>query len=257
MRLLLASVLALSGVGWAGPPDLADRVSPVETVDIVHTWPHDPGAFTQGLVFHRGELLESTGQYGASTLRRVELRTGRVLQQVDLDRQYFAEGITVHRGRLYQLTWREHRCFVHDPVSLARQGALAYDGEAWGLTDDGDRLILSDGTGTLRFLYPASLAVQRTVTVLDGRRPVGGLNELEYVNGEIYANVLGERRLARIDPRDGAVLGWIDLTEVVAAVDAPDEDAVLNGIAYDAAGDRLFVTGKRWPSLFEVRVAGG
>jgi glutamine cyclotransferase len=220
----------------------------------VHARPHEPGAFTEGLVFDGANILESAGQYGESTLRRVDLRSGRVLQKVDLGREYAAEGIAVLRGRLYQLTWREHACLVYDASDFTPRPTLSYAGEAWGLTGDGTSLILSDGTAELRFLDPQTLEVERSIAVLDGDRPVPGLNELEYVEGELYANVLNDRRIARIDPRTGAVLGWIDLTDLVAGVPVTDEDAVLNGIAYDQAANRLFVTGKRWPSLFEIRI---
>jgi glutamine cyclotransferase len=250
---MLATAMLVCGLPVSAPgagfPDV-----PVSSVEVVHRWPHDPGAFTEGLLVQDGSLLESTGQYGTSALRRVDLATGRVVDQVHLDRRYFAEGVTSLGGKVYQLTWQEHRCFVYDAASLAAEPGLTYAGEAWGLTDDGTALILSDGTAVLRFLDPATLAVQRTIEVVGGGRPVTGLNELEYVDGEIFANVLNDRRIARIDPVDGALLGWIDLSDLVASVKVTDEDAVLNGIAYDARTGRLYVTGKRWPDLFEIRV---
>lgn len=253
--MLLASVVLLSGVGApVAPAVAAGREAPVHDVEVVGRWPHDPGAFTQGLLVDGDDVLESSGQYGASTLRRSDLRTGAVHRQVDLGDEYFAEGIAVLRGTLYQLTWREGRCFVRDSSTLAAKTELTYAGEAWGLTHDTRRLILSDGTHRLRFLDPATLGLERTISVLDGGRPVSGLNELEFVNGQIFANVLNERRIARIDPTDGTVVGWLDLTDLVGTVDVSEEDAVLNGIAYDEATDRLFVTGKRWPTLFEIRV---
>ncbi|MBA3744837.1 MAG: glutaminyl-peptide cyclotransferase [Sporichthya sp.] len=232
----------------------ARQVTPVDTYEVVHTWPHDRKAFTEGLLFHDGDLWESSGQYGESTLRRVDLQTGRVLKERFLGREYFAEGVALLRGKLYQLTWQEHQCFVYDPTNLSVESALSYEGEGWGLTHNGTNLIRSDGTNKLRFLDPRTFEVKRTISVLDGDRPVLGVNELEYVRGEIYANVLPDRRIARIDPRDGALLGWIDLTDLVATVKVSDEDAVLNGMAYDEAGDRLFVTGKRWPTVFEIRI---
>jgi glutamine cyclotransferase len=255
MRMLLASAVLLGGIGAPVAPSVAaQRDVPVQTVEVVERWPHDPAAFTQGLLVDDGDILESSGQYGSSTLRRVDLRTGTVRRQLDLGEEYFAEGIALLRGTLYQLTWREGRCLLYDPTSFTPRGVLAYDGEAWGLTHDTQHLILSDGTHQLRFLDPATLGVERTISVLDRGRPVPGLNELEYVNGQIFANVLNERRIARIDPHDGALLGWLDLTDLVTTVDVSDEDAVLNGIAYDDATDRLFVTGKRWPTLFEIRI---
>ena len=252
---LVAGVVVSATLSAGGNATAAARSdAPVQRVEVVNAWPHDRAAFTEGLLFYDGDLLESTGQYGESTLRRVDLRTGKVRQEVDLDRRYFAEGIALLRGRLYQLTWQERRCFVYDPSSLAAETVVPYGGEGWGLTQDGQSLIVSDGTNVLRFLDPQTFEVSRTIRVLDGDRPLVALNELEYVKGEIYANVLFDRRIARIDPRDGALLGWIDLTDILPADEVSDEDAVLNGIAYDELGDRLFVTGKRWPKLFEIRV---
>lgn len=253
MRAMLATAMLVFGVP-VGAPGPASQDVPVSSVEVVHRWPHDPGAFTEGLLVQDDRILESTGQYGTSALRRVDLTTGQVVDQVKLGRKYFAEGVTRLGGKVYQLTWQEHRCFVYDASSLAAEPALTYTGEAWGLTDDGVSLILSDGTDLLRFLDPATLAVRSTIEVLDRGRPVTGLNELEYVEGEIFANVLNDRKIARIDPRDGALLGWIDLADLVASVPVTDEDAVLNGIAYDARAKRLYVTGKRWPDLFEIRV---
>ncbi|HEV2762729.1 MAG TPA: glutaminyl-peptide cyclotransferase [Pyrinomonadaceae bacterium] len=239
----------------AGSPTAdAKRQVPVQRFEVVNTWPHDPRAFTQGLVFHEGALLESAGQYGESSLRRVELKTGRVLKRRDLPAKYFAEGLTLFRGKLYQLTWRENKGFICDPESLEVQGEFYFDGEGWGLTHDGESLILSDGTNQLRFLDPETFKVRRTVSVLDRGRPLRDINELEFVKGEIYANVWHTDKIARIDPRDGALLGWIDMTGLLPPAERGDEEAVLNGVAYDEAGDRLFVTGKLWPKLFEVRV---
>jgi glutamine cyclotransferase len=222
--------------------------------EVVNTFPHDPAAFTQGLVFHEGALLESTGQYGESSLRRVELKTGKVLEQVEVGEQFFAEGLTLLNGKLYQLTWQNKRGFVYDPQTFKKTGEFAYVGEGWGLTHDGDSLILSDGSDQLRFIDPNTFQVRRTVNVSDRGRPVEQLNELEYVKGEIYANVWHLNRVARINPRTGRVVGWIDLTGLLRPGETSDPEAVLNGIAYDERGDRLFVTGKLWPKLFEVRL---
>ena len=227
---------------------------PVYGYEVVNTFPHDPEAFTQGLVYHNGELLESTGQYGESTLRRVELKTGNVLKQVRLDGQFFAEGLALLNGKLYQLTWQNKRGFVYDAETFEKTGEFNYAGEGWGLTRDADSLILSDGTSQLRFLDPSDYHVKRAINVTDGGRPVMELNELEYVRGEIYANVWHQNRVARIDPQTGQVKGWIDFSGLLKPGDVTDEEAVLNGIAYDEAGDRLFVTGKLWPKLFEVRL---
>ena len=224
------------------------------TFEVVNSWPHDKKAFTQGLIFHDGNLLESTGQYGESTLRRVELKSGKVKKKVDVGKQFFAEGLTLLKGKLYQLTWQEHKAFVYDAASLNREKEFYLDGDGWGLTHDGESLILSDGSDQLRFIDPETFRVKRTIKVSDRGKPVRELNELEYVKGEIFANVWHDDRIARIDPRDGRVVGWIDLKGLLPANQITDGEAVLNGIAYDEAGDRLFVTGKLWPKLFEIRV---
>jgi glutaminyl-peptide cyclotransferase len=222
--------------------------------EVVNSYPHDPKAFTQGLVFHDGELLESAGGYGESTLRRVELKTGKVLKRVEVERQFFAEGLALMNGKLYQLTWQNQRGFVYDPETFEKTGEFAYRGEGWGLTHDADSLIISDGSSQLRFLDPADYRVKRAVNVTDRGRPVLQLNELEYVKGEVFANVWHRNAIARIDPQTGHVRGWIDLTGLLKPGEVSDEEAVLNGIAYDEAGDRLFVTGKLWPKVFEVRL---
>ncbi len=222
--------------------------------EIVSTWPHDKDAYTQGLVFHDGKLLESTGQEGRSSLRSVEPETGKVLKKINIPRPYFAEGITFFKGKIYQLTWQHQLGFVYDAESLEKLGEFSYRGEGWGLTTDGSSLIMSDGTNRIRFLDPDNFRVSRTISVLDGRTPVAGINELEYVQGEIYANIWRKDRIARIDPQNGRVAGWIDLTGLRARAEVTDEEAVLNGIAYDETNNRLFVTGKLWPKLYEIRV---
>jgi glutamine cyclotransferase len=221
---------------------------------VVHTFPHDRSAFTQGLVFHDGKLLESTGQVGHSSLRRIELETGKVQQQVDVDAPYFAEGITVLKGKIYQLTWQQGVGFIYDAWTLEKLGEFNYRGEGWGLTNDGQSLVLSDGSNRIRFLDPANFEVRRTITVVEGGTPVSQLNELEYIQDEIYANVWHNNRIARIDPRTGAVAGWIELSGLLGQGEVSDEEAVLNGIAYDETNGRLFVTGKLWPKLFEIRL---
>ncbi|HWK90569.1 MAG TPA: glutaminyl-peptide cyclotransferase [Longimicrobium sp.] len=242
--------------GDDGPSDTEEEVAlaPVEAVEQVRVYPHDPQAFTQGLVWHQGQLYESTGRYGASTLRRVELETGRVLQKVDLGRQYFAEGLALLGGSIYQLTWREGVAFVYDTAGLRQTGQRAYTGEGWGLATDGTSLIVSDGSHTLSFVDPATFAMQRTINVLDGGQPVFDLNELEYVRGEIWANVWHKPDVVRIDPRTGIVKGRINLSAIIPPEVQGNMEAVPNGIAYDEATGRLFVTGKLWPRLFEVRV---
>jgi glutaminyl-peptide cyclotransferase len=227
----------------------------VDAYKVVHTYPHDPQAYTQGLLFLDGHLYESTGLNGRSSLRMVDLTTGRVLQSVPVPDQYFAEGLASWGSTLIQLTWQSHVAFVYDRFSFRLLRTIPYEGEGWGLTEDGQHLILSDGSSTLKFLDPATFHVVRSIQVTDQGAPVTQLNELEYVRGEIYANVWHSDRVARISPATGKVLGWIDLTGILPADQHSDPEAVLNGIAYDAAHNRLFVTGKLWPRLFEIKVA--
>jgi glutaminyl-peptide cyclotransferase len=227
---------------------------PVYGYEVVNTFPHDPDAFTQGLIFEDGQILESTGLERHSTLRRVELQTGKVLQKVDVPGYFFAEGMTLFGGKIYQLTWRGMKGFIYDPKTFEKTGEFTYEGEGWGLTHDADSLILSDGTEQLRFIDPNTYQVKRTISVTYNGRPVEELNELEYVKGEIYANVWHDNRVARIDPQTGQVKGWIDFAGLLKSGETTNPEAVLNGIAYDESSDRLFVTGKLWPKLFEVRL---
>lgn len=232
----------------------ASGTVPTYGYEVVNTYPHDSQAFTQGLVFQDGQFLESTGLEHRSTLRRVEIETGKVLQKVDVPGFFFAEGLTLFGGKVYQLTWRGMKGFVYDPKTFEKTGEFKYEGEGWGLAHDADSLILSDGTDEIRFLDPNTYAVKRAISVTDAGRPVAELNELEYVRGEIYANVWHQNRVARIDPADGRVKGWIDLSGLLKPGDVTNEEAVLNGIAYDERGDRLFVTGKLWPKVFEIKL---
>lgn len=231
------------------------RVStaPVSGYEVVRTYPHDRKAFTQGLTFVDGFLYEGTGQKGESSIRKVKLENGEVVQIQRLDSNYFGEGITIFGDALIQLTWQAGVGFVYDAKTFERRRTFTYTGEGWGLTHDGAQLIMSDGSSTLRFLDPKTFKETRRVQVTDGGRPVEELNELEFVKGEIYANVWQSDRIARISPKTGAVLGWIDLQGLLSRQDAIGVD-VLNGIAYDSQKDRLFVTGKWWPKLFEIRV---
>lgn len=222
--------------------------------EVVHVFPHDPEAFTQGLVIHDGKFIESTGEVGRSSLRRVEIETGKTIQRVEVPPPYFAEGITLLKGKLYQLTWQHHLGFIYDAWTLEKIGEFNYDGEGWGLANDGVSLILSDGTNRIRFLDPDNFQLKKTIAVLDGQIPVNEINELEYIQGEIYANIWHADRIARINPETGSVVGWIDLSALLPRGDVADEEAVLNGIAYDAVGSRLFVTGKLWPKVFEIRL---
>jgi glutamine cyclotransferase len=228
--------------------------TPTYTYEVVNTYPHDPAAFTQGIIFQDGALIESTGLEGHSTLRRVELQTGRVLQKTDVPRFYFAEGMTLFGGKIYQLTWKGEKGFIYDPQTFQKAGEFTYTGEGWGLTHDADSLILSDGTNQIRFLDPNTYKVKRTISVLDGGKPLEEINELEYVKGEIFANVWHDDRIVRIDPQTGRINGWIDVSGLLRPGEATDEEAVLNGIAYDEQGDRLFVTGKLWPKIFEIKL---
>lgn len=250
-RLLLFAVLLIvadAAVGLA-----AGIGAPTEGYRVVHVYPHDSSAFTQGLVMVGGMLYEGTGLNGRSSVRAVDLATGRVLQSVKVPDKYFGEGLTDWGGNLIELTWMAHRGFVYDRFSMRLLRTFEYKGEGWGLTHDRQHLIMSDGTPVLRFLDPVTFKVVRTLAVSDGGKPVKELNELEYIHGEIYANVWQTDRIARISPATGKVLGWIDLSGLWE--DEPrDGNAVLNGIAYDDKNDRLFVTGKLWPKLFEIKL---
>ncbi len=238
----------------SGDKDTVTDKVPQYDYELVNTFPHDADAYTQGLIFQDGKFLESTGRQGRSSLRRVEPDSGKVLQQVSVPTPYFAEGIALLKGKIYQLTWQHQLGFVYDAVTLEKLGEFTYRGEGWGLTDDGESLIVSDGTNQIRFLDPVDFKVTRTIRVLDRGSPVGRLNELEFVKGEIYANIWTEDRIARIDPNTGRVVGWIQLSGLISPKELRDEEAVLNGIAYDELNDRLFVTGKLWPKLFEIRL---
>lgn len=242
------------------PPDTAATVAPAPKVPeytyrILHQYPHDTSAFTQGLVFHDGRLLESTGREGLSTLREVELESGRVIRRVDVPAPYFAEGLALHGDRLYQLTWRSFRGFVYDLATFRQIDTFEYYGEGWGITSDGTRLIMSDGSSQLRFLKPDDLTLAGTLDVrFPGGPPAVNLNELEWVEGEIWANVWTTERILRIDPTSGAVLGMIDLSGLLPAEMRTGREDVLNGIAYDPEKKRVYVTGKLWPAVFEIEV---
>jgi glutaminyl-peptide cyclotransferase len=222
---------------------------------VVRTYPHDTDAYTQGLVYQDGFLYEGTGLNGRSGIRRVNLATGKVLQKLDLDAQYFGEGITLWRDKLIQLTWQSRIGFVYDRKSFRLLDTFVYRTEGWGLTHDGKRLIQSDGTATLYFLDPQTLKETGQIQVTDRGQPVTNLNELEYIRGEIWANVWQSFRIARIAPATGQVTAWVDLNGILSASDQSSHVEVLNGIAYDAALGRIFVTGKLWPKLFEIQVS--
>ena len=248
VRLMAVSLLAgLAGHGaWAA-----------EGYRVLHVYPHDPQAFTQGLVYVNGHLYESTGLNGKSTLREDDLTTGRVIHEISLPSRYFGEGLTNWGNTLVQLTWKAHLGFVYDMKTFQLIRTFHYPWEGWGLTQDGRNLILSDGTSTLHFLNPRTFAEVRSIHVTDHGRPVDQLNELEYIHGEIYANVWMTNKIVRISPVNGRVLGTINLRGLLPAIEVRSRDAVLNGIAYDAAHNRLYVTGKLWPRLFQIQVVPG
>lgn len=223
---------------------------------VVHSYPHDPGAFTQGLLYAGGALYESTGLVGRSSVRRVALRSGRVLARRELPSPYFGEGLALRGGTLVQLTWKARVAFLYARATLAPEGTLHYATQGWGLTSDGRRFIMSDGSDTLYFRDARDFAVTARVHVHDGNRPVWRLNELEWIDGAVYANVWQSARIARIDPASGRVTGWIDLWPLLGPGYGDTRKGVLNGIAWDAAGRRLFVTGKLWPRLFQIEVEG-
>ena len=235
---------------------------PQYTAEVIKTYPHDPKAFTQGLVFHNGFLYEGTGGKAArgddffSSLRKVDLETGKVLQKYDVPPDFFAEGIAILNDKIFQLTWQERTGFVYDLADFKLLREVRYTGEGWGLTQDGTHLIMSDGTHVIRFINPEDFSTVRTISVNDERgQPLMELNELEYVKGEIWANIWETGWIVRIDPATGKLLGRIDLSSLADQVQAKNPKAdVLNGIAYDAATDRLFITGKKWPNLYEIKV---
>lgn len=237
---------------------------PVYTYEIVNTFKHDPKAFTEGLFFHNGFLYESTGQEEKSNLRRVELETGKVLQQFNIPKESFGEGTTILNGKIYQLTWRDETAFVYDAETFKLLNQFDYQGDGWGLTNDGKNLYMTDSTHIIRVIDPETFKTIRTVAVFreDGK-PLMQINELEFVKGEIWSNVwhsedpeiLGKpNHIARIDPNSGKLLGWIDLGGISPEDVERNNENTLNGIAYDAAADRIFVTGKNWKKLFEIKV---
>jgi glutaminyl-peptide cyclotransferase len=248
-RSLTLLLLALASCGASAPAE-----PPTDGYRIVREYPHDPTAFTQGLFYLDGKLYESTGLNRQSTIREVRLEDGKVLRSVSIPPQYFGEGSVNWGPDILSLTWQDGLGFRWNRADFRQKGEFRYSGEGWGLTQDGKAIIMSDGTSELRFLDPATMTERKRVAVTYLGQPVERLNELEWVKGEIFANIWMGRRIARIDPKSGRVKGWIDLSELVAENSNGDPDAVLNGIAYDAKGDRLFVTGKNWAKLFEIDI---
>ncbi|MGA2401398.1 MAG: glutaminyl-peptide cyclotransferase [Syntrophobacteraceae bacterium] len=251
--LCIESVLA-RGAETAAPSSPQFHSIRLFKVKIVKKYPHDPEAFTQGLVFANGFLYESTGLHGKSSLRQVELETGRIVKKYELPPQYFAEGLTLWGRSLIQLTWMSGKGFVYNTQSFSVEREFSYSGEGWGLTHDGKSLIMSNGTAKLIFLDPATLVQQHSLPVLDRGRPVQSLNELEYIKGEIFANIWQTDFVARISPKTGEVTGWIEMSDLRKELPPASHAEVLNGIAYDAQKDRIFVTGKLWPLLFEIEL---
>lgn len=230
------------------PPDLGKDV----TYQVLNTYPHDRTAFTQGLVFYEGIFIESTGLYGQSSLRKVKVESGEVLQLKNFNEEYFCEGLTLFENTLFLLTWKENTAWALDIDTFEIKSTFTYSGEGWGLTHDNKYLIMSDGTSQLRFLDPNTFTEVHRIDILEDGRPIKNLNELEYINGEIYANVWQTDTILRIDPADGSILGKIDLSGLLLQEGFETRADVLNGIAYDPDTDRLFVTGKLWPYLFEI-----
>lgn len=261
----VASVVMLQSLGYfplgalgllAGCSAAPLPQAKVYRCEVVNTFPHDRNAFTQGLTYCDGELYEGTGLNGRSSIRRVELATGKVLQQHDLPWRYFGEGITVWGDKLIQLTWTSGTGLLYDRRSFRLLSHASYPTAGWGLTHDGTRLIMSDGSATLYFRQPDTFAEIGRIRVADGGAPVGSLNELEFIRGEIWANVWGQYRIARISPTSGQVLSWVSISGLLSPLDRLLAGSP-NGIAYDAENDRIFLTGKRWPKVFEIRVPWG
>ena len=223
-------------------------------ISVVEIFPHDPESFTQGFVYHRGYFYESTGLHGKSALKKIELNSGKVIKRVELGKEYFGEGMTIFDDKIYQLTWLNKTCFIYYLSSFKKTGRFSYRSEGWGLTTDGKSLIMSDGTAVITFLNPETFQVIRRIKVRDGKMPVKYLNELEFICGEIWANVFTTDLIARISPQTGRVLSWIDLSSLPALLPRSSRRDVLNGIAYDPERDRIFVTGKFWPQIFEIKI---
>jgi glutamine cyclotransferase len=252
--LIVWGLLLVGGAALATAPSPNSASSaPRHSAVVIRTIRHDPSAFTQGLAFADGRLYESTGRYGQSTIRRLDPESGRILQRHDLPAKYFAEGLAILGDQIFQLTWKAGTGFIYRLDALTPSSSFRYAGEGWGLTTDGRYLIMSDGSSRLQFLNPDTFEIQRRLEVFDGGRPVVYLNELEYIEGEIWANVWQTDYIARIDPRSGKVIAWIDLAPLKAYFSPLRRLDVANGIAYDPATKRLVVTGKLWPLLFQIK----
>lgn len=246
IMMLISALFLMSGCSDS------EKTSTFYSYEVINAYPHDSEAFTQGLVYYDGLLYEGTGLWGESSLRIVDLESGEILKKRYLPQEFFGEGITIFRDRIYQLTWQSRTGFIYDLDNFELIGNFSIPGEGWGITHDGTHLIMSDGTSNLNFLDPLTLKVMRKVQVHDSRGPVYQLNELEYVNGKIYANVWKTDLIAIIQPESGRVAGWIDLEGILGDYEPKNPVDILNGIAYDEENDRLFVTGKLWPWLFQI-----
>jgi glutaminyl-peptide cyclotransferase len=233
---------------------LSDIVPKRYGYNVVHVYPHDTDAFTQGLVYDKGIMFEGTGQKTGSSLREVELQTGKVVRQHNLDASLFGEGIALYRDRIYQVTWENKVGFIYDRASFNLINKIYYSTQGWGLTTVNDKLVMSDGSNILAFYEPDMFTMVSRIEVYDNEKKVDSLNELEYINGEIWANIWMTDLIARIDPASGKILAYIDLKGILPEADKTPETDVLNGIAYDKEGKRIFVTGKKWPKLFEIRL---
>ncbi len=244
---------AISGLAYFPP----DKNVPTYSYKIINTYPHDPGAYTQGLVYADGFLYEGTGQNGESSLRKVDLTTGTVLNFHQLSSEYFGEGVAIYDDKIIQLTWQSNTGFHYDLESFLLIDQFYYPSEGWGLTYDGEKLIMSDGTENIYFLDPITFQEIGKIQVIDGDTPVKQLNELEYINGQVYANVWQSEKIVVFAPETGAVTAWIDLSGLLIDADKHPAIDTMNGIAYDQQNDRLFVTGKNWPKLFEVKLVPG
>ena len=260
-KIFVMGLLVLTGVFFINhysnlEPSANPNLIPVYTYKVINAYPHDRSAFTEGLVFEDGVLYEGTGLHEYSTLRRVELETGEILQIRELSSQFFGEGVTLYGNKIIQLTWQSHIGFVYDKYTFKLLQEFNYPDEGWGITHNGKHLIMSDGTETLHFLDPETFEEISQIEVYANNIPVTRINELEYIQGKIYANIWQTERIARIDPLTGQVTGWIDLKGILSPEDDSETVDVLNGIAYDAENDRLFVTGKYWPKLFEIELIG-
>jgi glutaminyl-peptide cyclotransferase len=258
--LIFLSMFFMKGCTESKPPSIpptptGDASKPATfTYELVNSYPHDSKAFTQGLLFYNGYFYESTGEEGQSSVRQVELTTGKVLKITPLAADLFGEGLTILNGKIYQITWEDNKAFVYDLNTLQKVNEQPFQYEGWGLTNDGKNLIATDGSNVIRFLNPENYQTVTTIEVKNKNTKVNDLNELEYIKGEIWANIWHKDLIVRVDPKDGRILAWVDLTGLRPQETLRDGESVLNGIAYDEQNDRLFVTGKRWPKIFEIKL---